>query len=152
VFTADSILSSLESAARDAVAEALRRARAAARAQPDAPSTGEADDDYLRTLEIDDASGRALVHWWCAHAPFGSSPAHIPCPLLHAELRFAPNYGSAHDHAQYVDCVCRYFPDSYDEWLPLSEIQGEPEPNPAPPPQWHVFARYAPLCPPQQRP
>ena len=60
--------------------------------------------------------------------------------------------GSAHDHAQYVDCVCRYFPDSYDEWLPLSEIQGEPEPNPAPPPQWHVFARYAPLCPPQQRP
>jgi len=35
-----------------------------------------------------------------------------------------------------------YYPSSYDEWVPLKMVQGEPEPKKTPPHQWEIQARW----------
>jgi len=35
-----------------------------------------------------------------------------------------------------------YYPSSYDEWVPLKMVQGEPEPKKQPPHQWEIQARW----------
>jgi hypothetical protein len=35
-----------------------------------------------------------------------------------------------------------YYPSSYDEWVPLKMVQGEPEPKKEPPEKWEIGARW----------